>query len=300
MDPQVLQGVARVLDPALNLGLSVARRYTKPDIEFDATRVKDDSDERRRATEALRRAGAIVLRGFYPTAQVDATRERLERFFDDVEWRRNAPKGVKSDPRFLVQNTLNRKLSGYGACVKHSKPVINFRGGADNGLVDLFHPEKLFGPMRDEMPIVDEMKENLVRELVETAVDCPMRTTVRNVYVSDSVLSTRGYHTDGLAIKAKNFVYLTDVFSDDAGPYCYALGTHQASKEMRHANQRHNALLKLRWDDFPLHGTSRRVVFHGQRGDLILSLQYGAHRGLPQKLGSRRMVLVHTLEKTSP
>ncbi len=293
---QLMRGAAHLLDPAVNLGLSLARPYKKPNIEFNARAVRDDPDERRRAGRVLRRAGAIVLRGYYDAPAVDGLRERADAFFAEVEWRRNAPLSTPPDPRFGVQNSLARPLKGYRECVRHPVAVVNFRDGVDLGMVDVFHPERLIVDFPGQMPLVDEVRERLVAQLVRAAVKRKVKSVVRNLYLNDSVTRTRGFHTDGVSIKAKSFTYMTDVLSDADGPYCYALGTHEAPADLREANQRLNLRLNQRWDDFPLHGLFRRFTFHGHRGDLIISLQFGAHRGLPQKSGHRRMMLVSTVQ----
>lgn len=292
-------GLGRVVVPAANFGLNFVSRYQPPQVEFSAARVKEDPSELRKAAKTLKQAGAIVLRSFYSTSQVDRLRERIEPFFEQAEeWRNLDPKHVL-DKRVVVQNSIRKGVGGWGGAVKNRKAVLNFRFGEDSGLIDLFHPERLF---KDEgaIDLADPNKESLVLTLLKRAYGYPFKTTVRNLYLNDSVVRTRGFHIDGLDVKSKNFLYLTDVGCDEDGPYCYALGTHRASEKLRAANRKFNASIGRRWDDFPLHASRRRIVFHGERGDLIISMQFGAHRGLPQAWNRRRMVLVHTCAQLKP
>jgi len=291
---RVTKGLEKVVVPAANFGLNFVSSYHPPQIEFRAARVKEDPAELEKAAETLKQAGAIVLRGFYSTSQIDRLRGSVEPFFEEAEQWRNADPKHLEDQRVLVQNGVRKTLNGYGSILKHPKPVLNFRIDEDAGLVDLFHPERIFEP-QGAIGVADPNKESLVQTLLERAFSCHFKTSVRNLYLNDSVVRTRGFHIDGLDMKSKNFLYLTDVGSDEDGPYSYALGTHRASKRLRAANLRYNASLGRRWDDFPLHASRRRVVFHGERGDLIISMQFGAHRGLPQHWNRRRIVLVHTV-----
>ena len=295
----VKRHVARIVEPVANFGLNVVAQYERPHVEFAAQHVRDNPDELQRAAQTLRKAGAIVLRGFYAPAQVDRLRESIDPFFEEVEpWRNADPRRVR-DPRFTVQNANHKMIKGgWSEVVKHPKAVVNFRFEEDFGLVDLFHPERIFEPTGDistgDISMADPSKEALSHALLEQAFRCPFATVVRNLYLNDSVVETLGFHIDGLELKAKSFLYLTDVESDEDGPYAYALGTHLGSSKLLAANQRYNNWFGQRWDDFPLHGRSRRITFWGRRGDLIISIQSGAHRGLPQVRGRRRIVLVHT------
>lgn len=286
--------VERVVEPMANFGLNFVTRYERPRVEFSAPRIKDDPDEFHRAAKTLQNAGAIVLRSFHTPAQIDRLRERIEPFFEYVEQWRNVDPRFVQDRRFVVQNCVRKMIKGgWGSVVKYPKSVVNFRIDEDAGLVDLFHPELIFDSQSD-IGVADATKEALINALLERAFGCGFATTVRNLYLNDSVLRTRGFHIDGLALKSKNFLYMTDVDSEDDGPYVYALGTHRGSKKLHAANKHYNSWFGHRWDDFPLHGSNRRVTFCGRRGDLIVSIQSGAHRGLPQARGRRRIVLVHT------
>ena len=267
-------------------------------VEFEAAEVRDDPRVFSRAADALRCGGAIVLRGYYSSSQVDRLRRQLDPLLEDLEgWRRKDPR-TSTDGRFLIQNDLGRWLKGYGGCVKHPKPVVNFRSGPDDGLVDVFHPERLFPEGTEGVDLADPEREGLVISLLQAALGKQMESKVRNIYVNDSVQQTRDFHVDGYATKAKSFVYLSDVETTGDGPYCYVLGTHRARPSWRRANRKFNEHARRRWDDFPLHGPRTRRVFLGRRGDLVLSLQYGAHRGLPQAVGRRRLVLVHTVAQS--
>ena len=82
----------------------------------------------------------------------------------------------------------------------------------------------------------------------------------------------------------KFFIYLTDVLTEDYGPYCYIPGTH---------NETHNRRLldnikPSTWDITDLNTTK----FLAKKGTLIVSFQHGIHRGWPQSENHRRVMFV--------
>ena len=107
-----------------------------------------------------------------------------------------------------------------------------------------------------------------------------------NLYINRSITKTRGFHIDSNYRSIKGFVYLTDVNRLEDGPYCYVKGTH-VDTLFKKVN---NSVIGLK--EAPFVDQLNIVPVLGKKGTLILSDQSGIHRGIPQKKGSTRELLV--------
>ena len=114
----------------------------------------------------------------------------------------------------------------------------------------------------------------------------PINPKNLNLYINHSITKTRGFHIDSNYRSIKGFVYLSDVNSLEDGPYCYVRGTH-IDTLFKKVN---NSVIGLK--EAPFVNPLKIVPVLGKKGTLILSDQSGIHRGIPQKQGSVRELLV--------
>jgi hypothetical protein len=106
----------------------------------------------------------------------------------------------------------------------------------------------------------------------------------------------RPLHSDGLGFLLKSFVYLNDVLRVEDGPYVYVPRTHRAYGRKLAAMSRNLAAGSMRYDD--LYHTFNSWPEHamlGPAGNMILSIQTGAHKGWGGHTGALRDVLVGKL-----
>lgn len=250
--------------------------------------------ERRRsrftlAAMTLARTGIIIIRSAASQGAVDALRAMADTTWQEVE---NLTPGQEL-PHLILNRGDQRVVRGYKNLVESPKPVVNFRHGEDDGMMDLFHPENLVPQHRQV--ILDCLHEDLVKDLAARAFGASLEVKCRNLYVNRGVQNTRFFHCDGEAVKVKSFVYVNDIQSFDVGPYCYLLGSHRG-RRLRQRNQSFNARHQLNKHEYRLlDGKSTLPVFC-RAGDMVVSAQHGAHRGFPQAPSARRTVLVNVHE----
>ena len=118
----------------------------------------------------------------------------------------------------------------------------------------------------------------------------PLKT---NAYINDSIKNTRMYHIDNAQpVIYKAFIYLSNVPDLSYGPYSFVKKTHSLSL-YPYINLFKNLFVK-KHASTDMSFYNKKMVFSGigKKGDLILSSQNGIHRGLPQKEGRQRVVLV--------
>ena len=110
-----------------------------------------------------------------------------------------------------------------------------------------------------------------------------------NTYLNSGITSTRGFHADSYSRQIKVFIYLTDVFDFDNGPYTYVKGTH-LNTPYRRANQKISSGLKAKTET-PYFNINNIYPILAPRGSLIVSDQSGFHRGFPQDKDGFRCIL---------
>lgn len=271
-------------EPNLHSGL---RRWLRTRaVSFHLKALRRHRSQVQEAAKTLSRTGLIVIRGAAPRQAVDALATMAERTWDDVA----ALTPGRELPHLILNRGEHRVLRGYKALVESTKPVVNFRHGEDDGMMDVFHPENLFPENRQL--ILDCLHEDLVANLARRAFDKKQKVKCRNLYVNKGVENTRFYHCDGEKIKVKSFVYANNVNGFDVGPYCYIMGSHH-DDTLRQRNQAFNEHHDLHKHEYRLLAGYAALPIFCRAGDMVVSAQHGAHRGYPQAASATRIVLVN-------
>ena len=250
-----------------------------------------------RAAWTLRRHGVLVLRAAVEPERLQAITREVDQLLDGIE---------RSEGPDLTCNAIlnlpdQRSIKGYDNFVDAERAVINYRvrrpdgrSGSDAGMVDIFHPERL----SDSMATLVEscLHERLIARLLLAASWRPFQVKCRNLYVNRGVQDTRGYHCDGRSEKFKSFVFLSDVRDLSDGPYCYVPTTHRDKSAWRRSRSFNAQNGCNRHEYSQLQGYQALPMF-AQAGDMVISSQRGAHRGLPQQPDAERAVLVNMYQR---
>lgn len=262
-------------------------------VSFDLAALQRRGVRFRMAVLNLARTGIIVIRDAASPQAVNALAAMVESTWDRVS---DLPPGVAL-PAAIINRDQVRVLKGYKALVESETPVINFRHGEDNGMMDIFHPENLIPEQRQLL--LDCLHEHLIGELAAQAFGQHLEVTCRNLCVNREVENTRYYQCDGERVKVKSFVYHGDADSLDVGPYCYIKNSHR-NRSLRSRNQAFNNQHGLNRHEYRLLRGSACLPVFCRSGDMVGSAQHGAHRGHPQSPSARRAVLVNVNEPCRP
>lgn len=210
---------------------------------------------------------------------------------EDVTEVRKLVAALKRDQSALGINEtfrLSKPREKYYSMAKSPIPVVSIRSGVDAGMADIFHAEKLFPSLGDA--VKDAMHSIDIESLLKKVTGKHFRFSNFNLYVNDSVMSTRGWHVDSYGGKQfKAFMYLTDVEELSSGPYCYVVDS-PSELGFEEANRRYAAYTDLKPTDITLFRKSKALALLGRQGQIVISNQSGAHRGYPQKDGAFRCV----------
>jgi hypothetical protein len=241
------------------------------------------------AAFTLARTGILVIPSAVAPASLKQLANLADRTWDEVI----ALLPGQTHPVALLNRDQERVLKGYKALEESGKPVINVRYGEDQGMMDVFHPERLAPELSGQ--IVSVLQEKLVGDLASVAFTKRLDVSCRNLYVNRGVGNTRFFHCDGEGIKVKTFVYLTPVRSLEDGPYCYLPGSH-LNWWLRRRNQAFNRRHGLNRHEYRRVTGEPALPIFAQPGDMVISAQHGAHRGMPQAPGASRSVLVNVFK----
>lgn len=238
----------------------------------------------------LEQCGVALIPG---AVKADDLREAAAILKEFAEQARAADEGTQIDAGIR----LAWGSQDYAVLRDGGEPVAIRRGGDDSGMVDIFHVDQFLE--RKGFGLRRLLENSGVITLVQSVLPQGFELQNINAYVNREVSSTRGFHVDsygGNQIKA--FLYLTDVLTLEAGPYCYVLGSHSQSG-FAASNILASKFLNLRSTDVRIFEPSKAVPMLAEAGSLIVSNQSGAHRGLPQGPNNLRVLLALNFQRLS-
>ena len=227
----------------------------------------------------LDKEGIIVVPGVLDDNKVDETKKIIKDIIQNIKKSESSKKGNGKD--YIVQNNIIKGQS-YFDLSNNPKSVVVIRQGNDQGMIDVFNVNRLLGKLGDEVYKV--FLKGWLFDLLKNSNE-PVNPKNLNLYINHSVTSTRGFHVDSNYRSIKGFIYLTDVNTIEDGPYCYVKGTH-IDTPFSKVNK------SLGGKEAPFTNILDIIPVLGKKGTLILSDQSGIHRGIPQRIGSIREVLV--------
>ena len=227
----------------------------------------------------LDKEGIVVVPGVLDDSKADETKKIIKDIIQNIKKFESPKKGNGRD--YIVQNNIIKGQSYYDLS-NNPKSVVVIRQGNDQGMIDVFNVNRLLGKLGDEVYKIF-FKDWLV-DLLKKSNE-PVNPKNLNLYINHSVTSTRGFHVDSNYRSIKGFIYLTDVNTIEEGPYCYVKGTH-IDTPFSKVNK------SLGGKEAPFTNMQDIIPVLGKKGTLILSDQSGIHRGIPQRIGFIREVLV--------
>lgn len=245
------------------------------------------------AQKLLGRYGIVVLRNFIAPPLADAARREADQFMAHLHRAMQAPSD-HGDVDGVLWQVGGARLAGHSAILGQNRPVVNMRsrerGTVNGGIVDLFFIDRAarehgWGGLS---ACIARMGSEMVTRLVASV--SPARLAHMNMLRSDGVTATRGLHVDNLDGSYKLFVYLSDVAGLDDGPYAYVPGSHRCGGLLRREARLNTLCGRPENDSHSFDGYEMPLPV--PKGTAILSCQSGVHRGMPQREGASRTVLV--------
>jgi hypothetical protein len=243
------------------------------------------------AAALLDRHGVVVLKGAVDAALAARARQEADRFFARLEAARTrgGSVGITDNVLWQVEGAC---FPSYRALAEHDRPVANIKqhGGTNGGVTDIFCIDQAARESGWAALIAccAHLGAGPVAALV--AAVSPRRPTQFHLLRSESATLTRGLHVDNLNNFYKAFLYLSDVRGIEDGAYAYVPGTHRRSDLIRREARLNSLSGRAEADSFAFEG--REVPITGGPGTVIVSCQNGVHRGMPQRAGASRSVLV--------
>lgn len=246
----------------------------------------DDLKNKKAVRKTLDDSGIVIIKNFIPEDTIKKISSIVAELSSSIEDFLASDKRSIETEKILFQIS-NEKLSGYKELANHVKTVASVRQGQDKGMVDVFNVDYAFKELRSELRTTYE--DSSILSIISNVDEKPQFTNL-NFYFNSGVLSTRGFHADSFNKQLKAFIYLTDCFSLDDGPYTYVKESHKDSS-YRAANKAISESLPNK-TECPLIDHRKIIPVVGKAGSLVISDQSGFHRGFPQSEGHNRVVSV--------
>lgn len=229
----------------------------------------DTQNKTGQKAKILRKEGIVVLHNYLSAETCDKLYHKVKYLIDQHA----SEQTVRLDSGTVLEvRNANRRQLGFDT------------GMVDIRRLDLSIPE-LGSLLNDET----------IRSLIEQAFNARVYSARINCYYNKNVSDTRDFHADNLIyLQVKAYLLLSDVRLEEDGAHAFVKRSHRFNIR-KYINLLHNLFRKdfhyydMRWIN------SRRVVkLLYPKGTLFITDQNGFHRGLPQKPGHERVLLVVT------
>lgn len=245
------------------------------------------------AARLLSQHGVVILKRLIAPSLADAARQEADRLMEKLSLAL-AGSGDHGEEDGIAWQVGGARLRNQEAIVTEAEPIANIRSRSravtNGGVLDFYFIDKAarrHGWTRLAACCAALAAPGLGGLVASVSA---ARLAHVNMLRNDSITAPRGLHVDNLLGSFKIFLYLSDVMELGDGPYAYVPGSHRRHDLLRR-EERLNALTGRAVND----ATSfegRALPLLVERGDAVVSCQSGVHRGMPQRPGASRTVLV--------
>ena len=227
------------------------------------------------STNFLEKNGFFEIKNFLPIDDYNYLKKSILNVIDKAD----------------LDNMVLDKTRNFNTIRFSNKTIFNKRfkkRDGDEGLIDIWHINKSLDNKCNN--IIDKINNKVEKKLRNT-FKINYKFINNNVYLNKSVTNTRGIHADSGSYpsRVKYFLYLTDINDIHDGPFSFIKGSHKKIGKKYHK----------KYDIYkPLNRVDKEnyIIFSPKQNDMLIACVSGAHRGMPQKLGRERLVLVGTFD----
>lgn len=267
--------------------------FTPPDITAETLTLDMNHATPIEGSPILSSHGAVVLKNLVAPGLVDAARNEADLLTEQLATALAGP-GDHGDRDGIAWQVGSARLRNQHAILAAGQPIANIRSRSrdaiNGGVVDFYFIDKAAKQhgWKNLAACCAALQAPDLLELV--AAVSRARYAHVNMLRNDSVHVTRGLHVDNLRGSYKIFLYLGDVPTLDDGPFAYVPGSHRRLDLLRR-EVRLNALTgRSQTDVHSFDGYALPLPV--EKGTAIVSCQTGVHRGMPQRAGASRTVVV--------
>jgi antitoxin component YwqK of YwqJK toxin-antitoxin module len=256
--------------------------------EFTFAYPMTDADEEL-AKSLLKEKGIVIIKNIFSEDDIKLLKEEFSPYLNNfLEYKNKHIKDDSLSEKYIFHNSSKDAQSAFKKA-GNSKSVVFFRDGYDQGMIDIFHFDRLLSNNL-KCKLKSFFEEGLLKSLV-SSINNKVKIAGMSYYFNKSVTSTRGFHVDNFNGVLKAFVYLTDVNDLSDGPYCF-VHSHKSSNYIQKANKKISNSLFCEDTEMPYVNVNNIIPILGKKGTVILCNQSNPHRGFPQHKSSQREVLV--------
>lgn len=230
--------------------------------------------------------GIVIIPDYIPHDSIDQISKDLKIIKEKISAFVSSEKSFEEKKDILYQQE-NFKIKQHSELIDYSKAVANVRQAQDKGMIDIFNIDKWYPSIGNILR--PYFNNKIIKETINEA-NSSLKTKNLNLYVSNGVTKTRGFHVDGYQKELKGFIYLEDCHDLKYGPYTYVKESHLDIASQKINKQISSSLPNSTETPFIL--LHNIVPALAKKGALVISDQKGSHRGFPQTKGYQRTVAV--------
>ena len=143
----------------------------------------------------LEKEGIVVIPEVLENSVIDEIRPILNKIIEKSKTEKLEEKNIESSDYIVVgKNSMSKSYFYFS---DNPKPIVTVRQGQDQGMIDIFNVDKLFGNFKSKVRDVF-LKDWLINLLQD--FDEPINPKNLNLYINHSITKTRGFHFDILQI----------------------------------------------------------------------------------------------------
>lgn len=242
------------------------------------------------AAKILQEKGICVVKNFLSHKACYAVSEELDTLIARSSSTLGEQDFLETQSSILTRPNVSRAPHTYEECANSTKSVFHFRGGCEEGVIDIFNVDRCLNS--SILQILKPLRAPWLAALVNSSGGRGVFANL-NCYWSAGTLTREPFHVDSYSNTFKLFVLVKDCLSYSNGPYCYIAGSHKSEhiKTLNKALSSHFERKTLA----PLVDVLNLVPSLGVAGTAVLSNQSGVHRGFPQDKDSDRTLLVQRI-----
>jgi hypothetical protein len=203
--------------------------------------------------------GCLFLKSVFDKETIEIFNKEIRDYMSSNEIYTHIKKRQDIQEETFFVNNSYTSLNNFQKMQYYYLPVIDNRGSHnrqhDVGMIDIYNIQKL-------LPNIEKyFSTDLMINLLKKITQKNWKLFRTNLHICSNVNNPIPFHIDDYDNTIKITVYLSEIKTNNDGPPVFIEGTHINNNNIKNDNIK---------------------IFHGNKGDILISYQNGLHKKMPQ------------------